>query len=69
MRLASDTLDVLSDTWYFLTLDMKPGYWRIELHPLCNLTNFQLCHLGLPILELDGVYVKEIRISVCSDLY
>ena len=33
MRLASDTWDVLSGTWYFLTLDMKSGYWQIELHP------------------------------------
>ena len=33
MPLVSDTLDAFSGTQYFTTLDMKSGYWQIELHP------------------------------------
>ena len=31
--LVSDTLDALSGTKYFSTLDLKSGYWQIEMHP------------------------------------
>ena len=33
MRLVSDTLDALSGTKYFSNLDLKSGYWQIEMHP------------------------------------
>ena len=36
MPLVSDTLDALSGSHYFSTLDFKSsysGYWQIELHP------------------------------------
>ena len=33
MPLVSDTLDALSGTQYFTTLDLKSGYWQIEMHP------------------------------------
>ncbi len=33
MPLVADTLDALSGTQYFTTLDLKSGYWQIELQP------------------------------------
>ena len=33
MPLVSDTLDALSGTKYFSTLDLKSDYWQIEMHP------------------------------------
>ena len=33
MPLVSETLDALSGTKYFSTLDLKSGYWQIEMHP------------------------------------
>ena len=33
LPLVSDTLDALSGTKYFSTLDLKSGYWQIEMHP------------------------------------
>ena len=33
MPLVSETLDALSDTKYFSTLDLKSGYWQISMHP------------------------------------
>ena len=33
MPLVSETLDALSGTQYFSTLDLKSGYWQIEMHP------------------------------------
>ena len=33
MPLVSDTLDALIGTKYFSTLDLKSGYWQIEIHP------------------------------------
>ena len=34
MPLVADTLDTLSGTQFFTTLDLKSGYWQIQLHPL-----------------------------------
>ena len=31
--LVSNSLDALSGTKYFFTLDLKYGYWQIEMHP------------------------------------
>ena len=33
MPLVSDTLHALNGTKYFFTLDLKSGYWQIEMHP------------------------------------
>ena len=34
MLLVVETLDALSGTQYFSTLDLKSGYWQIEMDPL-----------------------------------
>ena len=47
MPLVSDTLDALSGTQYFTTLDMKSGYWQIELHPSAREKTAFVTHNGL----------------------
>ena len=47
MPLVSDTLDALSGTQYFLTLDLKSGYWQIELHPSARKKTASVTHNGL----------------------
>ena len=46
MPLVSDTLDALSGTQYFSTLDLKSGYWQIELHPSARETTAFVAHNG-----------------------
>ena len=63
MPLVSDTLDALNGTKYLSTLDLKSGYWQIEMHPESRekkqlswhttvFTNLMSCRLVLPILAL-----------------
>ena len=47
MPLVSDTLDALSGTQYFTTLDMKSGYWQIELRPSARERTAFVTHNGL----------------------
>ena len=47
MPSVSDTLDALSGTQYFTTLDMKSGYWQIELHPSAREKTAFVTHNGL----------------------
>ena len=39
MPLVADTLDALSGTQYFTTLDLKSGYWQIELEKTAFVTH------------------------------
>ena len=43
-----DTLDALSGTKYFSTLDLKSGYWQIEMHPESREKT--------PVVTHDGLY-------------
>jgi len=47
MPLFSDTLDALSGTQYFSTLDLKSGYWQIELYPSAREKTAFVTHNGL----------------------
>ena len=47
MPLVSDTLDALSGTQYFTTLDLKSGYWQIELDPSAREKTAFATHNGL----------------------
>ena len=47
MPLVADTLDALSGTQYFSTLDLKLGYWQIELHPSAREKTVFVTHNGL----------------------
>ena len=47
MPLVSDTLDALSGTKYFSTLDLKSGYWQIEMHPESREKTAFVTHNGL----------------------
>ena len=47
MPLVSDTLDALSGTKYFSTLDLKSGYWQIEMHPESPEKTAFVTHNGL----------------------
>ncbi|KAL9976989.1 hypothetical protein ACROYT_G014344 [Oculina patagonica] len=47
MPLVADTLDALSGTQYFTTLDLKSGYWQIELHPSAQEKSAFVTHNGL----------------------
>ena len=45
--LLSDTLDALNGTKYFSTLDLKSGYWQIEMHPESREKTAFVTHNGL----------------------
>ena len=47
MPLVADTLDALSGTQYFSILDLKSGYWQIELHPSAREKTAFVTHNGL----------------------
>lgn len=47
MPLVSDTLDALSGTNYFTTLDLKSGYWQIDMHPSSREKTAFVTHNGL----------------------
>ena len=47
MPLVSDTLDALSGTKYFSTLDLKSGYWQIEMRPESREKTAFVTHNGL----------------------
>ena len=47
MPLITDTLDYLSGTNVYSTLDMKAGYWQIELHPSAREKSAFVTHNGL----------------------
>ena len=47
MPLVSDTLDALSGTKYFSILDLKSGYWQIEMHPESREKTASVTHNGL----------------------
>ena len=47
MPLVADTLDALSGTQYFTTLDLKSGYWQIELDPSAREKTAFVTHNGL----------------------
>lgn len=47
MPLIADTLDYLSGTNVYSTLDMKAGYWQIELHPSAREKSAFVTHNGL----------------------
>ena len=47
MPLVADTLDALSGTQFFTTLDLKSGYWQIQLHPSAREKTAFVTHNGL----------------------
>ena len=47
MPLVVETLDALSGTQYFSTLDLKSGYWQIEMDPLSREKTAFVTHNGL----------------------
>ena len=47
MPLVSETLDALSGTKYFSTLDLKSGYWQISMHPNSREKTAFATHNGL----------------------
>ena len=47
MPLVGDTLDALSGKQYFSSLDLKSGYWQIELHPSAQEKSAFVTHKGL----------------------
>ena len=47
MPLIADTLDYLSGTNVYSTLDMKAGYWQIDLHPSAREKSAFVTHSGL----------------------
>ena len=47
MPLVSDTLDALRGTKYFSTLDLKSGYWKIEMHTESREKTAFVTHNGL----------------------
>ena len=47
MPLVAETLDALSGTHYFTTLDLKSGYWQIELDPSAREKTAFVTHNGL----------------------
>lgn len=42
-----DTLDALQGAHIFSTLDLRPGYWQIELHPTAKEKTAFITHQGL----------------------
>ena len=82
MPLVSDTLDALSGSQYFSTLDLKSGYWQIELYPSARGKTAFVTHNGLyeilvmpfgliewsKFSETYETYFEKFRISLCSDL-
>ena len=47
LPLIADTLDSLSGTSVYSTLDMKAGFWQIELHPSAREKSAFVTHNGL----------------------
>ena len=47
LPLIADTLDSLNGTSFYSTLDMKAGYWQIELHPSAREKSAFVTHNGL----------------------
>ena len=52
MPLVSDTLDALSGTKYFSTLDLKSSYWQIEMYPESREKTAFVTHSGLHELNV-----------------
>ena len=52
MPLVSDTLDALSGTKYFSTLDLKSSYWQIEMYPESREKTAFVTHNGLHELNV-----------------
>ena len=47
MPLVADSLDALSGTQYFISLDLKSGYWQIQLHSAARDKTAFVTHNGL----------------------
>ena len=47
LPLIADTLDALSGTQFFTTLDLRSGYWQIEVHPESREKTAFITHSGL----------------------
>ena len=53
MPLVSDTLDALSGTQYFTTLDLKSDYWQIEMQQESREKTALVTHNGLYALKSE----------------
>ena len=64
MPLLSDTLNALYRTKYFSTLDLKLGYWQIEMHPEFEEKTAFVTHNGLYEFNIMSLPIPALAFSV-----
>ena len=67
MPLVSDTLYALCGTKYFSTLDLKSGYWQVEMHPESREKTAFVTHNGL--YEFNVIPIPALAFSAICNFY